>query len=276
LLPSPELAIEAALIVTGFAVISYVSRIVDRGGLLAGLLVGYVVYVFGGRFLFMPLLAFHLSAGVFTKYKYEEKRRKGVAEEKIGARGWRNVLANGGIAALFASAAGVGGSSVNSIFLAGFLGAIGTAAADTAATELGLLYKNPPRLITDLKTRVPAGTPGGVSMLGEAAQILTSVLVTVAVVVFMPFAAFAAWAFGITTVASFAGSTVDSLIGATGQTLFRCEVCGRTTEKRVHCGQRAVHIRGKPWLDNNIVNLFATGFGALVAVALHVSGALAF
>jgi len=90
----------------------------------------------------------------------------------------------------------------------------------------------------------------------------------------VPSAAFAAWAFEITTVASFAGSTVDSLLGATVEGMFRCKVCERTTEKRIHCGQRTVHIRGRSWVDNNIVNLFATGFGALTAVALDVSGVL--
>lgn len=273
MLPSPGLAVEAGLVVGSFGAISYFSRMVDRGGLLAGLLVGYVIYAFGGRFLFLPLLSFHVIAGLSTKYKYELKRSRGVAEEKMGARGWRNVLANGVVAAVFAFAGGIAGSCVNAVCLAGFLGAIGTASADTVATEIGLLYKNPPRLITDLSRRVPTGTSGGVSILGEAAQVVSSVLITASVVVFMPSGVFAAWVFGLTVVASFAGSTLDSVIGATMEGIFRCTVCGRTTEKRVHCGERAIHVRGSPCVSNNVVNLFAIAFGALVAIALHLLGA---
>jgi len=276
LLPSPWLAVEAGLVVGTLGVISYLSRVVDREGLLAGLLVGYVTYAFGGRFLFLPMVVFHVIAGVSTKYKYDVKREKGVAEEKMGARGWWNVLANGAVAAAFAFGSGVSGSSVNLVWLAGFLGAIGTAAADTVATEIGLLSRKPPRLITDLKTRVPPGTSGGVSVLGESAQIVSSVLTSAAVVIFIPSADFARWVFGVTVVSSFVGSTLDSVIGATVQGIFRCEVCQGTTEKRVHCGRKTVHVRGSPWIDNNVVNLLATAFGAAVAIALHLLGVFGF
>ena len=167
MLPSPGLAVEAGLVVGAFGVISYMSGMVDRGGLLAGLLVGYATYSFGGRFLFLPLLTFHMIAGVSTKYKYEVKTRRGAAEEKMGARGWRNVLANGVVAAVLAVLGSVGHTSMDPVYLAGFLGAIGTAGGDTVATEIGLLYRNPPRLITDLKRRGPPGTSGGVSILGR-------------------------------------------------------------------------------------------------------------
>lgn len=276
LLPSPSLAVEAGLVVGTLGVISYFLRVVDGEGFLAGLLVGYVTYAFGGRFLFLPMVVFHVIGGVSTKYKYDVKREKGVAEEKMGARGWGNVLANGAVAAAFAFASGVSGSPVNLVWLAGFLGAIGTAAADTVATEIGLLSRKPPRLITDLKTRVPPGTSGGVSVLGESAQIVSSVLTSAAVVIFIPSADFARWAFAVTMISSFVGSTLDSVIGATVQGIFRCEVCQRTTEKRVHCGRETVHIRGMPWIGNNVVNLLATAFGAAVAIALHLLGVFGF
>lgn len=182
-------------------------------------------------------------------------------------------MANGAVATVLAFVGGMGGSSMDPVYLAGFLGAVGTAGGDTVATEIGLLYRNPPRLITDLKRRVPPGTSGGVSILGEAAQVVSSLLIGATVIVFAPSGAFATWALGVTVVASFAGSTVDSVMGATVQGMFKCRVCQRTTEKRVHCGETAVHVRGMPWLDNNVVNLFAIAFGALVAVGLHVSGA---
>jgi len=64
---------------------------------------------------------------------------------------------------------------------------------------------------------------------------------------------------------------LDSVLGATAQGKFRCSVCGVEMETRRHHGLRTVHSRGLRLLDNNGVNLFATGAGALVAVLVGLS-----
>jgi len=164
------------LLVIIFGVLSLKLKIVDFTGFLAGLVVGWSIYIFGDWRWFIIVLTFHLAAGFFTKYGYKQKREKGAAEEKGGARAWRNIIANGGVAALFAFAEGF--TSLE-YFFAGFLGAVSTATADTLATEIGLLHSDEPRLITDLKKRVPPGTSGGVSLLGEIATILGAGLIGV-------------------------------------------------------------------------------------------------
>ncbi len=214
------------------------------------------------------MLIFHGVASQFTRYKYETKARSGHAQEKGGARAWKNIVANGGIATLFAAAEGL---SPSRIFALGYIGAVSTATADTLATEIGLLSRGQPRLITNLRRTVTAGTSGGVTPRGEAAALFGTMII-----------GFSSWILGlgnlnsnnlsvillVASASGLAGCTIDSIIGAAAQAMFRCTLCGRTTENNRHCGGRTVHIRGFSLIDNNVVNLIATAFGAAVAASL--------
>lgn len=61
-------------------------------------------------------------------------------------------------------------------------------AADTLSSELGILSKGQPRLITSLTLRkVPRGTNGGVTLTGLAAGLLGSVIIVTASMLFLPF-----------------------------------------------------------------------------------------
>jgi len=250
------------LLVVLFGILSLKMKIVDFSGFLAGLLIGWSIYIFGDWRWFIIILTFHIVAGFFTKYKYKQKRRKGVAEEKGGARAWQNIVANGGVAAFFAF---VEGLIPLECFFAGFLGAVTTATADTLATEIGLLYTGKPRLITDLKKSVPAGTSGGVSTLGEVATVLGAGLIGL-----VAWTSTQTWSLlttlAITLISGFLGCTLDSLIGATVQAKYKCSVCGKNTEKRYHCNHLSIHLGGNIAIDNNMVNLLATLFGAFVGI----------
>ena len=61
-------------------------------------------------------------------------------------------------------------------------------AADTFSSELGILSKSQPRLITSLTFRkVPRGTNGGVTLLGLGAGLLGSIVVVTSAMLFLPF-----------------------------------------------------------------------------------------
>jgi uncharacterized membrane protein len=67
------------------------------------------------------------------------------------------------------------------------------------------------------------------------------------------------------------GTLFDSLLGATVQQVYWCPHCGKETERRVHsCGTPTRPLRGRPWADNEIVNLgcalAGAGLGLLVAL----------
>ncbi|KAF5039700.1 hypothetical protein DSECCO2_541120 [anaerobic digester metagenome] len=102
------------------------------------------------------------------------------------------------------------GVTGNPAFAVLFMGSVASAAADTAASEIGVTGKTP-YLITTLQP-VPRGTNGGVTLRGEAAAIVAAALV-----------ALVAWVLGVadprmavvTVAAGFVGTNVDSLVGAT-------------------------------------------------------------
>jgi len=139
------------------------------------------------------------------------------------ARNERQVIANGGIAALAALAG-------NWLW---FAGALAAANADTWATEIGSHSRTPPRLIISGR-RVPAGTDGGITVLGTAGGIAGAGLVAGLSYLLGQRSGVAI------AVAGIVGMLVDSLLGATVQGKVR-------------------------WMDNDVVNLAATLTGAACA-----------
>jgi len=69
-------------------------------------------------------------------------------------------------------------------------------------------------------------------------------------------------------VGGFLGCNVDSLLGGSIQALYRCQVCGAATEKKVHCGQPSTWVKGVRAVGNNEVNLLSDLITALVVGAI--------
>jgi uncharacterized membrane protein len=140
------------------------------------------------------------------------------------------------------------------------MGVMATVTADTWATELGTLSKQPPRLITSRRV-VAVGTSGGVSLLGTVISLAGGVLIGLA-------AGLMGWGVGvggtavIGAISGLTGSLFDSLLGATVQQIYTCDVCQKDTERKVHtCGQATRPLRGWSWLNNDLVNLMASVVG---------------
>ncbi len=257
-----------------FAYLSNRLKVVDSSGAVASLAIGIPVFAWGGWKWFLILLLFFTGTAGFTKFKYEAKLRKGAAQEKGGARAWTNVIGNGGTAVAMAALEFLSiskGTSSADIFLAGFLGAVSTTTADTLATEIGLLYPHDPRLITSLGKRVPPGTSGGVTPLGESAAIASSLLIGVASWI-LQIADWSLTRFVFVTFSSgLLGSLLDSLLGASVQGVFQCDVCGKTSESEKHCGVPSRLVKGKQGFQNSTVNLVASAAGGVVACLMHLA-----
>jgi uncharacterized protein (TIGR00297 family) len=163
-------------VVVGVALAAVLLKTIDGRGFLASAIVGFAIIYGGGVPWFVIVAVFFILGVVFTLYNYGYKKKLGGAQEKGGARNWPNILANGGASS---AAAIFNFFSPSPLAAAFFLGAIASSAADTAATELGLLSKRQPRLITNPSKVVRPGTSGGVSSLGFAGAVLAAAVIGV-------------------------------------------------------------------------------------------------
>jgi uncharacterized protein (TIGR00297 family) len=264
-------------LILGFALAAIVSlgalrlHSLSRSGALAAFFLGTIVFGLGGLAWAVILLTFFISSSALSRFA---KRRKTNLEKNFSKGSERDagqVLANGGIAGLFVI--------LNAIFpqsifpWLGFVGALAAANADTWATELGVLSKKPPILITTLK-RVERGTSGGVSLAGTVASFCGSLLVAIVFGLLFRSESFSA-GMRLVIIAALAGlvaSLVDSLIGATVQSMYFCPVCQKETERHpIHsCGNSTVFIRGWKWMNNDWVNGVCTLTGSLLAIGLFL------
>ena len=249
-----------------FALIGFVVRTVDGKGFLACILVGVSIMCGGGLSWFVVVAAFFALGVAVTFYKYGYKRDLGVAQEKGGTRSWPSMLANGGVASIVALLNLLKANFAFSLF---FLGSISTAAADTVATELGLLSRREPRLITNPTVKVMAGTSGGITSLGVMGSFFAAIVIgTMALL--LGIGSVQPPTLVACVVGGLAGALFDSLLGATVQRKGYCSICMKPTEALNHCGEWSHHTGGSKLIENNLVNLIATGVGAAAAFTVYL------
>jgi len=252
-------------------------RSLSRSGALAAALLGTIIFGLGGLTWSILLLAFFVSSSVLSHFF---KYRKKSLDEKFSKGSRRDVgqvAANGGIAGLFVVLQVILPSSSTWAWVA-FAGALAAANADTWATELGVLSRTRPRLITS-GNFVDRGTSGGVTIIGSLASLGGAALIALLAVLFwqgslipshsLPLAD-AFTIFASITAAGFIGSLIDSFLGATVQSIYFCPNCQKETERFPEhtCGGATHRIRGWSWLDNDWVNIICTMAGSLIALTM--------
>lgn len=214
--------IEAALVLVALAIFSWVSykrKWLDNEGILIANIVGLSTLLLGGTASLVVLFVF-FAVGEAATYLIKKKKAH-------GQRTTANILGN----ALASIVALLLGSPI------GFFGAISAALADTLSSEVGVLSKQKPWMITTLK-QVETGEDGGVSWLGLAAAFFGALLMAG-----IAFALDFGWQQSvIVLIAGFLGSIIDSFFGAT--------------------------IQKRKWVDNNEVNFLGSSAGALIAAGL--------
>lgn len=254
-------------VVVAFALAAIFLKALDGRGFLASVAVGYSILLGGGIGWFVIVAVFFTLGISFTWYKYEYKKKIGGAQDKGGARNWPNILANGGSASIFAVGAYLNPSPIFAIM---FLGSVSTAAADTAATELGLLSRRLPKLITHPSRSVMPGTSGGVSLLGFAGAALASLVIGV-MGFLLGIVRNPTLILLVCLVGGVVGAVFDSVLGATLQRKGYCWICLKPTESLRHCGEPTAKTGGLSFIENNIVNLLATLMGSAAALAAAVA-----
>ncbi|MDB5071153.1 MAG: hypothetical protein JWM87_2264 [Candidatus Eremiobacteraeota bacterium] len=281
-----------AVFAGAIAWIAWRVRALTPGGAVAAFVVGTLTYATGTIAFTLVLLAFFVPSVVLSRFG--RARKRGLADVgKHDARDAMQVLANGGVATVCA----IGWAVTHDVrWAVAFAGAYAAATADTWATEIGTLARRPPRSILTLRP-VATGMSGGITLPGTLAEIVGAVwlaaVAAVAIRVFLlePYAPlhtvdinalraalaltpFEHWHGGLRSALGVAfagvlGATLDSVLGATGQELRRCDVCDRACETDPHaCGNPTRLIRGVGGFSNDVVNLLATAAGAAVAFVL--------
>lgn len=265
------------IISTPIAVFALKKKHLTKGGVAVAFVIGTLIIAFGGKTWFVLIATFLLSSSLITKYKANLKEAFNEKFQKGGTRDGMQVLANGLVPTIFAVIEGFIGLD---LFFFAYIGAVATVTADTWATEIGVLNKTPPRLITTFK-EVEPGTSGGVSRLGTLATILAGATIGITAIVFRSIAFLMSGiqpnliyigSFLIVGVLSgLIGSFTDSLLGATIQGIYYCDHCKKETEKKIHdCGYKTRKLRGYTWLDNDVVNLISAFVGAFFSIALYL------
>lgn len=200
-----------------------------RDGAVAAVVVGTVVFGFGGWPAAALLLTFFATSSLLTRWHADRK----LHPEHRRGRGAGQVLANG----LAASVLAVWGGVAPSVAVwTAFAAALAASTADTWATEVGMLSPSPPRLITTWRP-VARGTSGGVTVQGTIAGIVGAGAVAVLGTLLLAAPPSAVWLAGVSAM------LVDSVLGA-------------TVEQRVS------------WVTNDVVNLTMTVLGATLAALL--------
>ncbi len=240
-------------------------------GLLGATLVGTVTLGLGGWDWGVLVVGFFIGSSALSHWREREKASLAEKFQKGHRRDLGQTLANGGWGMILASVYAWHPSP--QVYLA-FVGAMAAVNADTWATEVGMLSRSLPRLITTGRP-VPAGTSGALSPLGTGAALAGAAFIGLLAAVLSlwvpPVGGLrdAAWLLPLATMSGLAGALADSLLGATVQGIYHCPHCRKETERRVHgCGRATVLVRGWRWLDNDLVNFLSAAVGGIVAAGL--------
>jgi uncharacterized protein (TIGR00297 family) len=264
-----------AVLSLGVGVVAWWRGSLTVSGAVGAVIIGTLTFGFGGWPWGLTLMTFFVSSSLLSHYKEQVKEeRAGEKFAKGGRRDLSQAMANGGVGALLALLSGLLGEPP--LLLACFVGSMAAATADTWATELGVLSRRPPRLVTTWRVVEP-GTSGGITRVGVLASAAGGLSIGLAMVCFLLLVgaimpgehaslspSLLPWLLPAGLLGGVAGSLADSLVGATVQAMYRTPE-GRETERPVG-KDGSVHtlVRGLPWLTNDVVNFLGSVVGGMV------------
>jgi uncharacterized protein (TIGR00297 family) len=255
------------------------------GGVITGSIIGIIFYIIS-PVLWCALLVFFFTSSLVSKWNFQQKIN--VVEEfsKGSSRDSLQVISNSLPAIFFGIIfliiellpSDVIINSFNflssSMWLFASFTTLATHTADTWMTEVGITAKKAPRLIINIRKKVPKGTSGGITLVGTIAGLagaltISSVYLLGGILLSEEAISSLVIRFFIIMVLGALGGFIDSLEGATIQGMYYCENCEKETERRLHrCGKRTQFLKGNPLISNDVVNLssaFLSGFLALIA-----------
>ncbi|MBN2105255.1 DUF92 domain-containing protein [bacterium] len=247
------------------AVVSCRIRFLSISGSVCAFILAAIIFGAGGWTWALPILAFYISSSILSKTGKVRKRKFDTVFEKSSLRDAGQVLANGGLPGLLIILHTL---FPHPVWYYSYLGALAAVNADTWATEIGVLSKTRPRLITTGQP-VDHGISGGITITGLIGAFLGAWIIVCSGLPLQPENAGLSivhplfwWIAG----AGFIATLIDSCLGASLQGQYVCTICRQTTEKKTHCGHPAKPVSGFIWMNNDRVNLICAIFGVFFVI----------
>lgn len=287
--------IVALVISLGLAYHGKRKKSLNSSGSIAAIFVGFSTFAVSYRFGFL-LIIFYYTSSKLTKVKEDIKAKLESDYAKGGQRNWIQVFANSILATLasisFIVICGEDSEAVSfqhaptqnisknlrAHLICAVLSHYACATADTWASELGILSRGEPRLITTLFLRkVPPGTNGGMSQLGTLASLAGGLLMGLVNATYEYFACtgvitYRNWLFSLVfgALMGLLGSILDSLLGATMQATYYCTERKQVvkTPRNGSLPKSVNSIGGWDLLSNEAVNLWSIALTMLLSIAL--------
>lgn len=169
-------ALISAVLCMLLGIFAYSRKVLDLKASLLAMVIGFFIIGYSDFFWFLLLLLFLIISYLVTVWKYGSKHKNGHSEGRNGERGVRNVVANGIIPLIIVVLSGPLESLSGGLAGFMFIVSISIATSDTFASEIGVIARKP-RLITDPREVVEPGVDGGVSLLGNSAALLGSIII---------------------------------------------------------------------------------------------------
>lgn len=265
---------------------SYKSKKLTLLGTLTAFIIGLITYATSIIF-YIVLIVFFLSSSRFTKMGSKRKEQISTSHKKEKIRGVAQVICNGGIPTLFCLIHLIMYGNLKNICLGDsnfyrefliflVISYYSTCNADTWASEVGVLSKTTPVLITNFRN-VPAGTNGGVTVAGTIMSALGGLVIgstaeIAQICTCQNVKYFKMSIFGL--ISGLIGSLIDSILGALLQETIYNKNTKQIISKEEYLlskTQSDYVILGSDILSNNSVNIVSATITSFLTSYLYLT-----
>jgi uncharacterized protein (TIGR00297 family) len=236
--------------------ISYRRKKVDLSGFASISAITAILILSNSYALLTGVSATFISSSIITTLKKKNSFGRHYNKVKESPRNWKQAAANLGIPVLLTLLEH--GTNQNSFTFAAFA-ALACSTSDTWSSEIGVLSRNKPIFLISRK-RTNSGISGGVTGLGTFYSIIGSLIISLVYLYYFENIKEAT----IITFLGFLGALVDSVIGE----LFQAKYLS-TTNELTDDRTSSILVKGYQVITNNIVNLLAVLFTAIIAYMIH-------
>jgi uncharacterized protein (TIGR00297 family) len=256
----------AQLFAIAVSIYAFRKKSVSVSGLMSMLIISTTFIWNGGIAALTVLFSMFAGSSVLTKYKQEYKSfLTDKVLKKHGPRDAIQAICNLGVAfccyILYTF-------TEEKTYLLALLCSVAASNADSWASEIGVLSKSKPILITNFKTCKP-GISGGITLLGTFAGIVGSCFIAAISILLNNSISLnysAIHLFTLITLSGIAGLLIDSILGATLQVVYKDDQ-GEETENSTVSQSKS---RGLSWINNDFVNFLSSFLVALGIILLPI------